>query len=239
MGAGPVSRRRRVTLPSALAVLGGAVLLAGCGAAGGATTSSVRTSTTTSPGTPSTSAPTSAPTGSPTGSTGASAAAAQAGEVAVPAGGTRGPQVPAALQPVRIQAPSIGLDAVVGELGLAADGSVQVPADPAATGWFDQGPAPGQRGPAVVLGHVDSRTGPAVFARLRELKVGDPVVVTRRDGSLVRFTVDGTLTFAKSDFPTAATYGPVPGPALRLITCGGAYVRDRGGYQSNVVVFAS
>lgn len=228
-----MSRRRRVTVPSAVAALGGAVLLAGCGAAGGASTvtPSATASTTAAP-------PTTSPESSPTGTTGASAAA-QAGEVKVPAGGSSGPAVPAAQRPVRIQAPSIGLDAVVGELGLAADGSVQVPSDPDATGWFDQGPAPGQRGPAVVLGHVDSRSGPAVFARLRDLKVGDPVVVTLRDGAQVRFTVDGTLTFAKSDFPTAATYGPVPGPALRLITCGGAYVRDRGGYQSNVVVFAS
>lgn len=227
-----MSRGRRVTVPSAVAALGGAVLLAGCGAAGGASvTPSPTASTTSAP-------PTSSPGGSPTGTTGASAAA-QAGEVKVPAGGAAGAVVPAALRPVRIQAPSIGLDAVVGELGLAADGSVQVPSDPDATGWFDQGPAPGQRGPAVVLGHVDSRTGPAVFAKLRDLRVGDAVVVTRRDGSLVRFTVDGTLTFAKSDFPTAATYGPVPGPALRLITCGGAYVKGRGGYQSNVVVFAS
>ncbi|GAA1879033.1 class F sortase [Lapillicoccus jejuensis] len=227
-----------MTVPSAVAALGGAVLLAGCGAAGGASTLTPSTAATTTSAPPSTS-PDGSPTGTtPTGTTGATAAA-QAGEVKVPAGGSSGPAVPAGLRPVRIQAPSIGLDAVVGELGLAADGSVQVPSDPDATGWFDQGPAPGQRGPAVVLGHVDSRTGPAVFARLRDLKVGDPVVVTLRDGAQARFTVDGTLTFAKSDFPTAATYGPVPGPALRLITCGGAYVRDRGGYQSNVVVFAS
>lgn len=234
-----MNRGRRATGALAAAALG-AALLAGCGSTG---TADAGATTSAAPGTPGTSATgstASAPATSGSTATGsAGATAAQAGEVKVPGGGSSGPDVPAGLRPVRIQASSIGLDAVVGELGLAADGSVQVPSDPDATGWFDRGPAPGQRGPAVVLGHVDSRTGPAVFARLRDLKVGDPVVVTLRDGAQVRFTVDGTLTFAKSDFPTAATYGPVPGPALRLITCGGAYVRDRGGYQSNVVVFAS
>ena len=116
---------------------------------------------------------------------------------------------------------------------------MQVPARPEDTGWLRTSPAPGQQGPAVILGHVDSTSGPAVFYALRRLAVGDPVVVTRHDGSQVRFTVDGVRRFAKSDFPTQATYGPVPGPALRLITCDGPYDRSAGGYQDNLVVFAS
>ena len=75
--------------------------------------------------------------------------------------------------------------------------------------------------------------------RLRTLAVGDEVVVTSRDGSQARFTVDGVRTYPQDAFPTAQVYGPVPGPALRLITCGGDYVESDGGYQDNVVVFAS
>ncbi|MDQ2758657.1 MAG: class F sortase, partial [Actinomycetota bacterium] len=157
----------------------------------------------------------------------------------VPAGGAAAVGAPAALRPASLRIASIGVDTRLGELGVAADGSVEVPSDPSLAGWFDRGPAPGQQGPAVVLGHVDSTTGPAVFARLGQLRQGDPIVVTRRDGSLVTFTVDAVQTVAKNHFPTEETYGPVPGPALRLITCGGSYDHSRGGYQANVIVFAS
>jgi hypothetical protein len=78
-----------------------------------------------------------------------------------------------------------------------------------------------------------------VFYHLHQLTLGDPVVVTRRDGTEVTFTVDGVQRFGKSAFPTDSTYGPVPGPALRLITCDGPYDRAAGGYQDNLIVFAS
>ena len=197
----------------------------------GSAAATVTTATTPATGTTATSTTSTTPTTAPPTST-----ATAAGEVPARAAGSN---TPAALQPVRLEIPAIGLSTDVGNLGVAADGTVEVPSDPLQAGWFGGGPAPGQQGPAVILGHVDSHTGPAVFARLRELQPGSAVVVTRRDGSQVRFTVDGTLTFAKSAFPTDATYGPVPGPVLRLVTCGGEYVKGAGGYQSNVVVFAS
>lgn len=143
------------------------------------------------------------------------------------------------LRPVRVTIPAIGVDAPVDELGIAADGTIEVPDVAARTGWLDTTPAPGQQGPAVVAGHVDSTTGPAVFYRLGSLKAGDSITVTLRDGTSARFTVDGVRTYAQDDFPTGEVYGPVPGPALRLITCGGDYVESAGGYQSNVVVYAS
>ena len=219
--------RRRPT-PAAVCVLAAATLL-GLGACGQVATPGAAPTTTT--------ARTSAAQPTPESSTPPTTTTPPApGEV--PAR-TTGSETPAALQPVRLEIPEIGLTTAVGRLGVAADGTVEVPSDPLLAGWFQGGPAPGQQGPAVVLGHVDSHTGPAVFARLRELRPGAAVVVTRQDGSQVRFTVDGTLTFAKSAFPTEATYGPAPGPVLRLVTCGGDYVRGAGGYQSNVVVFAS
>ncbi len=147
--------------------------------------------------------------------------------------------MPDALRPARITIASIGVDSALVDLGIAGDGTIQVPTDAQQAGWLGTSPAPGQRGPAVIAGHVDSKTGPAVFYKLRTLAVGAPIIVTRRDGSQVTFTVDGSQNFAKSGFPTQATYGPVPGPALRLITCGGEYVKSAGGYQDNLVVFAS
>ncbi len=157
----------------------------------------------------------------------------------VPAPSSTASAVPDALRPARITIPSIGVDSALVDLGIAGDGTIQVPTDVQQAGWLGTSPAPGQRGPAVIAGHVDSKTGPAVFFKLRTLAVGASIIVTRRDGSQVTFTVDGSQNFAKTGFPTQATYGPVPGPALRLITCGGDYVKSAGGYQDNLVVFAS
>lgn len=140
--------------------------------------------------------------------------------------------------PVHIAIPAIGVSAAVVRLGLNADGSLQVPGDFDVTGWFTGGPAPGETGPAVIAGHIDSRRGPAVFYRLRELRPGQEITVGRRDGSNVRFAVDGVAQYPKDDFPTRAVFGPSPDPLLRLITCGGAFDRSLRSYRDNVVVTA-
>ena len=157
-------------------------------------------------------------------------------------GGSGSPPLAGAGQsplPVRIRIPAIGVDAGVTDLGLASDGTIQVPSDPRQAGWYRLGPVPGDAGPAVVLGHVDSTSGPAVFGRLAALRPGDQVVVVRADGSQVKFQVDHLATFAVSSFPTEAVYGATPDPVLRLITCGGTFNRAQGRYLSNVVVFAT
>ena len=141
--------------------------------------------------------------------------------------------------PVRLQVPAADIDVPLTGLGVAADGTLEVPADYQQVGWFDGGPPPGDVGPAVVAGHVDSKSGPAPFYRLRDLAAGDEVTVTRADGQLVVFHVDGVAQYAKDAFPTATVYGPVPGPALRLVTCGGSFDRSSGHYRDNVVVYAS
>jgi hypothetical protein len=140
--------------------------------------------------------------------------------------------------PVHIRIPAIGVSAAVVRLGLNRDGTLQVPGDFAVTGWFTGGPAPGETGPAVIAGHIDSRRGPAVFYRLRELRPGQEITVGRTDGSSVRFAVDGVAQYPKQAFPTAAVFGPSPDPLLRLITCGGAFDRSQRSYRDNVVVSA-
>lgn len=141
--------------------------------------------------------------------------------------------------PARIRIPAIGVDASVTDLGLASDGTIQVPSDPSQAGWYKLGPVPGDTGPAVVLGHLDSARGAAVFARLATLRPGDQVMVVRADGSQAKFQVDHLSTFAVSSFPTEAVYGATPDPVLRLITCGGTFNSAQGRYLSNVVVFAT
>jgi sortase (surface protein transpeptidase) len=140
--------------------------------------------------------------------------------------------------PVRIEIPAIGVSAAVIRLGLNRDGSMQVPTDFGLTGWFTGGPAPGETGPAVIAGHIDSRTGPAVFYRLRELRAGDRIEVLRADRTSVQFAVANVVQYPKQAFPTAAVFGPAPEPLLRLITCGGTFDRSRRSYRDNVVVTA-
>jgi sortase (surface protein transpeptidase) len=150
----------------------------------------------------------------------------------------RGPAKRASV-PVRIDIPSIGVRAPVIRLGLNPDHTLQVPSDFAVTGWWADGPRPGEIGPAVIVGHVDSKTGPAVFYRLGQLRRGDAIRVRGADGRLARFTVQRLATYPKDRFPTQTVYGPTRGPVLRLITCSGQFDRSTGHYLSNTVVFAS
>ena len=141
--------------------------------------------------------------------------------------------------PVRLGVPDLGLTTRL--IGLRKDrsGALQVPEDPQRAGWYSQGPAPGDDGPAVIVGHVDSVDGPGVFAQLRTLQPGAEIRVRRADGSLAVFVVRQVKSFAKRDFPTQLVYGEDQGASLRLITCGGEFDRRSGRYRSNVVVFAA
>jgi sortase (surface protein transpeptidase) len=140
--------------------------------------------------------------------------------------------------PTRVQVPRVGIDTTVLPLGLDPSGALEAPADTEEAGWFTEGPEPGEQGPAVIAGHLDSLTGPAVFYRVRELVAGDVIVVDRADGSRVEFIVSRIEEHAKAAFPTDAVYGPTAGSELRLITCGGAFNRRTGHYLANVIVFA-
>jgi sortase (surface protein transpeptidase) len=141
--------------------------------------------------------------------------------------------------PVRIEIPAIGVTSSLDRLGRAADKTVQVPSRWEVAGWYAAGTRPGDPGSAVILGHVDSRSGPAVFYRLRELRRGDLVEVARADGSTARFTVQRTEQYDKRRFPTDEVYYPTLTPALRLVTCGGEFDATAGHYRSNIIVFAT
>ena len=142
--------------------------------------------------------------------------------------------------PVKIRIPGIGVDAPVMKVGRDADGTVQVPplAEHNLTGWYQYGPSPGQRGPAVILGHVDSTTGISVFYYLKNMHAGNKVYVTLADGKVAAFAVDGLQKVAKDAFPTASVYGKAGYPSLRLITCGGPFDEATGHYVDNVIVYA-
>ena len=142
-------------------------------------------------------------------------------------------------RPTHLTVPAIGLSIPLITLGLNADRTVMVPTRFDQAGWFRLGPSPGQLGSAVILGHVDSYRGPAVFFRLRQLHLGDDVDVTLTDGVRLRYRVIGLAMYLKSRFPARLVYGPRPYSALQLVTCGGAFDAATGHYLSNLVAYSA
>jgi len=142
-------------------------------------------------------------------------------------------------EPVRLRVPSVGIDASFeGPLGLNADQSIEVPDTYDELGWYRYGPTPGDLGPAVVLGHVDSIDGPAVFFALGQTEVGDIVEIDRADGTTVRFEITRLDRRPQSDFPTREVYGDIDHAGLRLITCSGVYNHGTLEYSHNLIVYA-
>ncbi|GAA1848760.1 hypothetical protein GCM10009772_27640 [Pseudonocardia alni subsp. carboxydivorans] len=142
--------------------------------------------------------------------------------------------------PSGLVVPAIGLRAGSPEqLTIGPDGALGAPADFDRIGFWTGGPTPGQAGPAVIVGHVDSFRGPAVFWRLQEIPVGATVTVPRTDGRSTTFTVDRIEVYPKDRFPSDEVYGPTANAQLRLITCGGSFDRAARSYRENIVVFAS
>ncbi|GGS43895.1 class F sortase [Streptomyces griseoviridis] len=168
----------------------------------------------------------------------ASAAASEArpaGEGALPKALT---PLPYAV-PARVRVPAIQVDAPMTPVGLDADGWVGAPPpeDPNLAGWFTGAVSPGEKGTAVVVGHVDNKQGPAVFYGLGALKQGNKVEIAREDGKTAVFEIYAVEVFEKDDFPGDRVYASKGSPELRVITCGGGFTKQNG-YAGNVVAFA-
>lgn len=145
-------------------------------------------------------------------------------------------------EPTAIEIPAIGVRSTLNQVGLNPDGTLEVPRgdryDQAA--WYRGSPTPGSIGPSVIEGHIDSASqGPSVFFRLGDLRPGDEVTVRRADSAVAVFTVTAVRSYSKAAFPTTTVYANTDRPALRLITCGGAFDRSSGHYLNNTVVFAT
>lgn len=144
-------------------------------------------------------------------------------------------------RPTRIKIPKIKVNAPIGAVTVSKKGVLGTPplSKPNRTGWYKHSPVPGETGPAIINGHVTTRSGPAVFDRLRELAKGDHIYVYRSDGKVTRFTVSGIEQASKNAFPTKRVYGNTDNAQLRLITCGGVYNKKTHHYTDNIVVYAT
>jgi len=234
-------------------LLVGVLLLsvAACGAGGGSAAgeaSSISTATTAAAPAATPSPVSATPSAAPSSTVTAGPAAPAASPAPPTSAGstsaaTPGPLLLPASPPVSVVVPAIGVNASLIDLGRNPDGTIEVPSldDPdSKPGWYTGSPAPGALGPAIILGHIDSRQfGPGVFYSLQNLQAGDGVEVTRADGTVAQFSVDSVQTVAKSDFPTLEVYGNIDHAGLRLITCGGEFDPDARSYESNIIVFAS
>lgn len=144
-----------------------------------------------------------------------------------------------AARPTRLRIPAIHVDTTrFVDLDLNADGTLEVPADGLTVGWYARSPAPGRPGPAVLAAHVDWNHQKGVFYDLHALEVGENITVDRADGSTGTFRVTRVARYPKNGFPTEEVYGDVPGPELRVITCGGELDRQARSYRDNVVIYA-
>lgn len=143
-------------------------------------------------------------------------------------------------RPVRLLIPKIAVDAPFTDLAIGPSGRLNPPPanDVNLVGWHAKGASPGESGTAIIAGHVDTKTSPAVFVRLGELAKGDLFHVMRADGTRATFRVDSVETFAKDDFPSERVYGDTAQAQVRLITCAGDYDRQVKDYTDNLVVFA-
>ncbi|MFG2712858.1 class F sortase [Streptomyces goshikiensis] len=228
-GAGP--RRRRVAVPLAGAALA-TLLLAGCGG-----------SDTAAPAAPqgqaqqgaAPAAGGAAPSGKPaaSGRPASPGSGAQSGSGAGQAKGAL-----ARSEPQKISIPSLGLSSSLETLRQNADGTMQTPKDPGLAGWYEPGPTPGSQGPAIIAGHVTWNGAAAVFQKLKTMKAGDTIKVTRQDNKTATFTVDRVAEYPKAEFPTLEVYKNLDYAGLRLVTCGGDFDPKKHYYDSNVVVFA-
>ncbi|WP_375489222.1 class F sortase [uncultured Jatrophihabitans sp.] len=168
----------------------------------------------------------------------ATSSAATSSPVRAGAGGPTAPAAadPAGTQPIRIRIPSIDVDSGLQSLHITSSKELQTPSQWQRAGWYADGVRPGDTGPAVIAGHIDSVNGPAVFARLTDLKTGAIVLITRADHAVLRFVVDRNQRYPKKHFPTEAVYGPSSLPLLRLITCTGKFDEHARSYLDNLVV---
>ncbi|MER7466649.1 class F sortase [Streptomyces sp. NPDC097981] len=232
--AASTARLRRRAVPLAAAALA-TLLLVGCGGKDSAAPAAAQ-------GAPQSGAPANgggAPGGpaSPGGSQASPPAGSPGGAGAGKGTGAVQPAL-ARSEPQKISIPSLGLTSSLETLRQNADGTMQTPKDPGLAGWYEPGPTPGSQGPAVIAGHVTWNGAAAVFEKLKTMKAGDTIQVTRQDNKTATFTVDRVAEYPKAQFPTLEVYKNLDYAGLRLVTCGGDFDPKKHYYDSNVVVFA-
>ncbi|MBF0706962.1 class F sortase [Alkalihalobacillus hwajinpoensis] len=141
--------------------------------------------------------------------------------------------------PAQLSIPAINVDAKVEHVGQLPDGQMDVPKDERNVGWYQPGAKPGERGNAVLAGHVDNKTGPSVFFHLEDLEAGDLVTVTDEHGLAYDFEVHAVESYPRNNAPLEKVFGTNSKSGLNLITCTGTFDRDAGTHEERLVVYTT
>jgi LPXTG-site transpeptidase (sortase) family protein len=142
-------------------------------------------------------------------------------------------------EPTELSIPDVAIQTSLLTVGRNADNTIKVPDSYETAGWYKHSPTPGEIGPTIIVGHVDSYRGPAVFWRLSQMQPMQLVKIKRADGQTVTYQVTDVKQFDQNNFPTNEVYGNITHAGLRLITCGGVYNRSTNSYSHNTVVYAT
>lgn len=139
--------------------------------------------------------------------------------------------------PAGLSIPSIDVTAELEPKGVLDNGQMGVPSTEDGVAWFEPGAKPGEKGNAVMAGHVDSRTGPAVFYDLDKLETGDEIEVTDEEGEVLTFEVQRAVSYDRTDAPIEEIFGPSNSRSLNLITCTGTFDQAEGTHDQRLVVY--
>ena len=149
---------------------------------------------------------------------------------------------PTPAPPMRLLIPAIGVNAPIESVGARSDGAMETPGQSPwnDVGWYNAGPRPGERGSAVIAGHLNRPGGnPAVFWRLRDLHVGDTMLVVAAQGKTLRFHVTRIMFYSPQEAPVQDIFGNTAGSFLNLTTCAGDWIPTQHQTALRVVVYTA
>lgn len=142
--------------------------------------------------------------------------------------------------PSTISIPSLGVSADIEQVGLDAKRNMDVPKKAENAGWYNLGPKPGERGSAVLAGHLDDPNGnPAIFWNLKKIKLGEKIIITDQENQQRVFIVKDIENYPWNDFPLNEVFADATGKKLNLITCGGTWDKENKNYLERTVVYAN
>lgn len=141
--------------------------------------------------------------------------------------------------PINLRIPAINVDVKIGQVGIKADGEMDIPKNPSDAAWFNLGPRPGDTGSAVISGHYGWKNGiRAVFDNLHKLKIGDKIFTEDEKGGVTTFIVREIRSYGDTDAAPDVFTSNDGKSHLNLITCEGIWNAALKSYSKRLVIFS-